>query len=357
MAFKGDLSNISLFDVFQTLSQNKQSGVLVLARDGTTKKIYISPDGVRIYFTRSFRTLRLGEIFVRRGLITQQDVEILLMEQKKEYRPFGAILAESGKVPQQDVDAVLRYHAEDEIFEIFGWESGTFSFFDGQDPGDSATPLSDVLMDPAGLCLEAARRLDEMERLRGQLPSDNEFMRQMDGVEPEPGTLLPAVRDLYEALETPFCIDDLRDLVGLSFYDTMKGVSSLLEAGLIRLLTVDELVTAARRETDAGRFPQAARLLETAHKREPANRQLVEEGGCVVERLGQVEKVRRSGAGERGERVHEGFVVDAHDLAHGSEEAHGEGFIVGPGAGAGADGGEAATDLRGELGHDAGDAG
>ena len=164
MAFKGDLTNISLFDVFQTLNQNRQVGVLVLQREAVTKKIYIAPEGVRVFFTRSFRPLRLGEIFVRRGMLTQQDVEIMLLEQKRKYRPIGEILVESGKISQDQVDRILRYHAEDEIFEVFGWESGTFAFYDGQDASDPTTPLSDVLMDPAGLCLEAARRLDEMER-------------------------------------------------------------------------------------------------------------------------------------------------------------------------------------------------
>ena len=144
MAFKGDLTNISLFDVFQTLSQNKQTGVLVLTKEGATKKVHISPEGVRIFFTKSFRPLRLGEIFVRRGRITSQDVEILLLEQKKQYRPMGELLVESGKVTEEEVADILRYHAEDEIFEVFGWNSGNFAFYDGQDVGDPATPLSDT---------------------------------------------------------------------------------------------------------------------------------------------------------------------------------------------------------------------
>jgi hypothetical protein len=132
VAFKGDLTNISLFDVFQTLNQNKQAGVLVLSHDGVTKKISIGPEGVRIFFTRSFRPLRLGEIFVCRSRITPQDVEILLLEQKKEYRPFGELLVDSGKVTQEEVDSILRYHAEDEIF-----------------PGRAATSRSTTARTPA----------------------------------------------------------------------------------------------------------------------------------------------------------------------------------------------------------------
>jgi hypothetical protein len=238
MAFKGDLTNISLFDVFQTLNQNKQTGVLVLTRDGNTKKLHISPEGVRIFFTRSFRPLRLGEIFVMRGRITPQDVEILLLEQKKDYRPFGQLLIASGKVSEDEVHHVLHSHAEDEIFAIFGWEHGTFAFFDGQDTPDS-TPLSSVLMDPAGLCLEAARRLDEMERLRELIPTDDEFFRQASDTEPDREHTGANSIALYDALFTPRSVEDLRDLVGLSLYDVLKGIQALLESGLIRVLKLE----------------------------------------------------------------------------------------------------------------------
>ncbi|MHC4407782.1 MAG: DUF4388 domain-containing protein, partial [Planctomycetota bacterium] len=123
MAFKGDLTNISLFDVFQTLNTNQQTGVLVLQRAGVTKKVFISPEGVRIFYTRSGRNLRLGEIFVKRGRVSAQDVEILLMQQKQDYRPLGEMLVESGKVTEQEMEHTLQYHAEDEIYEIFGWET------------------------------------------------------------------------------------------------------------------------------------------------------------------------------------------------------------------------------------------
>jgi outer membrane protein assembly factor BamB/tetratricopeptide (TPR) repeat protein len=285
MAFKGDLTNISLFDVFQTLSQNKQSGVLVLTRNSHTKKVHISPEGVRIFFTRSFRALRLGEIFVRRGRITPQDVEILLLEQKKQYRPIGELLVESGKVSEEEVAEVLRYHAEDEIFEVFGWDSGSFSFYDGQEAGDTSTPLSDILMDPAGLCLEAARRLDELERLREAIPTNDDYYIASG---PPPGAEVgDAAARMYDALVEPNSIDELRDLVGLSLHDTLHAVQALLDRDLIRPLTVDELLGAADAAHEGGDLDRAARLLEKAHAHAPDDRGILERCVDVLGRLAQ----------------------------------------------------------------------
>ncbi len=288
MAFKGDLKNISLFDVFQTLNTNNQTGVLVLQREGVTKKVHISPAGVRVFFSRSFRPLRLGEIFVRRGLITSQDVEILLLQQKQEYKPMGELLVLSGKVPREAIDQVLRYQAEDEIYEIFAWDSGTFAFFDGASAGEHANnPLSEVLLDSSGLCLEAARRLDEMERLRKVIPSNGEYFAQTEGLEPDRAANSAAVCAVYDALATPNSVDDLRDLVGLSLFDILRTLVCLLEGGLIRPLDSAELLAAATEARDQGRHERAAQLYEKAHRREPKNRAVLEECVRAVQRLGE----------------------------------------------------------------------
>ncbi|MFI5403020.1 MAG: PQQ-binding-like beta-propeller repeat protein, partial [Planctomycetota bacterium] len=289
MAFKGDLTNISLFDVFQTLSQNKQTGVLVLTKEGHTKKVHISPEGVRIFFTRSFRPLRLGEIFVRRGRITSQDVEILLLEQKKRYRPTGELLVESGKVTEEEVADVLRYHAEDEIFEVFGWNSGTFSFYDGQDAGDPTTPLSDILMDPAGLCLEAARRLDELERLRETIPTNAEYYVSQ-GDPPDAAEAGDAACAVFDALALPNSVDELRDLAGLSLHDTLKGLQNLLTRNLVRTLSMDELLVVAAEAQEAGDIDRAARLLEKAQVQAPADRAILEK---CVEAFGRLNQPRQ----------------------------------------------------------------
>jgi len=282
MAFKGDLRNISLFDIFQTLNTNNQNGVLVLQRDGVTKKVHFSPQGVRVFFTRSFRGLRLGDVFVRRGMLTTQDVEILLLEQKRRYRPIGQLVIESGKVPPEEVTKVLRHHAEDEIFEIFGWKSGTFAFHDGQSPEDEAnTPLSEVLLDPSGLCLEAARRLDELEVVRAVLPDDNQFFVHAEGAgEPDRDGNDEKICAVYDALAVPACVDDVRERAGLAQFDVLRALYLLLQGGFVRPLAFEEMLAQARVARDRQNPERAARLFERALAERPDSVETLEE--CVA---------------------------------------------------------------------------
>lgn len=286
MAFKGDLTNISLFDVLQTLNTNRQSGVLVLQREGVTKKLHISPDGVSIFFMRQARPIRLGEIFVRRGRVSQQDVEILLLQQKQEYRPIGELLVQSGKVSQEELHDTLRYHAEDEIYEIFGWESGSFSFFDGDtDEQHTNTPLSEILLDSGGLCLEAARRLDEMERLREVVPTNDSFYLQFRGVEIDRESASPTAIAVFDALVNPMSINELRDFVGMSLFAVLGGVVSLIEGELTRALQPNELEAVGNKSQADGDYERAALLFETAHDMAPHNLQTLQLCVAVLEKL------------------------------------------------------------------------
>ena len=286
MAFKGDLTNISLFDVFQTLNTNRQTGVLVLQRGNVTKKIFISPDGVRIFFSRSARQLRLGEVFLKRGRVSMQDIEILLMRQKQEYRPIGELLVESGKVTAQEMEHTLRYHAEDEIYEIFGWETGSFSFFDGETDVDQAnTPLSEILLDPGGLCLEAARRLDELERLREVVPTDDDFFVQVAGIDIDREKSSASVCTVFDALVEPMGIDELRDLAGMSLFSVLGAVVQLIEGKLARSLDTSELVEEGRRARDIGDYARASTLLGLAHDRDSNDEDVLRDCVAVLERL------------------------------------------------------------------------
>ncbi|MGQ0614570.1 MAG: outer membrane protein assembly factor BamB family protein [Planctomycetaceae bacterium] len=316
MAFKGDLKNISLFDIFQTLNTNNQTGVLVLQREGVTKKVHCSPQGVRVFFTRSFRGLRLGEVFVRRGLLTNQDVEILLLEQKRRYRPIGQLILESGKVPPEEVTKVLRHHAEDEIFEIFSWKSGTFAFYDGQAPEDEPnSPLSEVLLDPSGLCLEAARRLDEMEVVRAVIPDDKQYFLHVDGgSEPDRDGNDEKICAVYDALAVPSCVEDVRDKAGLAQFDILRSLYLLVQGGFIRGLTFEEMIEHARLARDRQNPERAARLFERALSEQPGSLETLEECVAVLRQLDDGKRLAHHLASLGAMRSEEGDHDKALDL-------------------------------------------
>ena len=55
MAFEGDLSNLAVGDIFQTLGMNRQSGTLVVNHKGVERRFYFSEDGVSLLTSRNAR--------------------------------------------------------------------------------------------------------------------------------------------------------------------------------------------------------------------------------------------------------------------------------------------------------------
>ena len=54
------------------------------------------------------RKLRLGEILVQQGLISQDQLRIALTEQKQNSLPLGRLLIRLGFVTEKEFDAVVR---------------------------------------------------------------------------------------------------------------------------------------------------------------------------------------------------------------------------------------------------------
>src|SRR6185295_3744288 len=107
------------------------------------------------------RTNPLGEILVRSGRISLEELDALLAEQKASKRRFGEVVVEKGIVTQQDVDYALREQVAEEVYDLFTWTNSTFVFTSDRsilneiEPG----PLSGVTLDMniMSLMIEAAR--------------------------------------------------------------------------------------------------------------------------------------------------------------------------------------------------------
>ena len=83
MALGGDLRNINLADIFQTLSMNRQIGTLVVRNGVKEKRVYFSGTGVSLCSGRTIPGFRLGRYLVGTGKVAEEDLRIALEEQRR----------------------------------------------------------------------------------------------------------------------------------------------------------------------------------------------------------------------------------------------------------------------------------
>ncbi len=160
---QGDVSILGIADLLQHLAGNSKEGLLEIRQGESKKQLYLSPGGMRLLSTTTRRTSSLGEILIRTKKITRKQLDEFLEEQKRTGKKLGEIVGKLGIVSKKDIDRALREQVEEEIYDLFTWQTAWFEFQEGVPAPKSDSPLADALLDanPTSIMLEAARRADE----------------------------------------------------------------------------------------------------------------------------------------------------------------------------------------------------
>lgn len=229
MAIRGSLREASLPDVLQLLALGKKTGCLSITHKNNFGSIYFT-HGKICYASIVNRRDRLGDIMVKNGVITQEQLDRAI-EAQRTHRDtrVGELLVAQGSIRRDQLEEQVRLQIEQAVYALFTWSEGTFNF----EP-DAKPELQDIVvsMNPESLLLEGARRVDEWGQIAKKVPSfdiifeiDHRKLRA-SGVELE--------EDQRRVLEL---IDGRRDVAhiiedaGLGEFEVGKALFGLVTAG------------------------------------------------------------------------------------------------------------------------------
>ena len=151
--FSGALDRIPFPLVLHHLHGMRASGVLHLTSGSKRKWIQLR-DGYPLAVRSNMMGETLGHFLVRTGRITKAELEECLGQMGGGKRQ-GEILVAMDVLSETEMVGILREQADEKIFEIFCWESGSFRFERGR-----ALPRANLLAvdrSPANLILEGVR--------------------------------------------------------------------------------------------------------------------------------------------------------------------------------------------------------
>ncbi len=222
---QGDVSVLGISNLLQMLSMNRVRGLLTTQQEGQKKVIHFLDEGIRLV-AGARRTNPLGEILMRTGKITRDQLDELLAEQRRTGTPLGEIVAQRSILGKDVIQTALREQVAEEIYDLFTWTEATFTFSEGPDGPSAADlgPLAQVVLDTSmmSIMIEAARRVDELARIQA---------------------VIPDVRLVPERLELPAALDDpsldrnaIEDLLPL--VDGQRSVGHIVEESLFPKFTV-----------------------------------------------------------------------------------------------------------------------
>jgi hypothetical protein len=270
VAIQGSIEEAGLPDVLQLLALGRKTGCLSVV-DGSVLQGQIYLDVGRVsYATVSSRPDRLGDILVKSGRITRQQLDHAIAEQKREgSHQLGRILVEAGRIERAELEQYIRLQVEEAVYHLFTWKQGTFSF-----TSDRLPPYQSLLvpLDTESLLLEGARRVDEWSLIQRKIPSfDLIYKRSRESLSPAVEGLTEEQKRILPLLDGTLDVNGLVDTTGMAEFDVGKAMYGLVTAGLVQLverrahvrhLEYRELLAYAVREAefaDAQRRKDAAR--------------------------------------------------------------------------------------------------
>jgi outer membrane protein assembly factor BamB/tetratricopeptide (TPR) repeat protein len=272
MAFEGDLTNLGLADIFQTLAMNRQTGTLVVKNGDTERRFHFSDHGVSLLSSRSARRFRLGNLLVGMGKLSDGDLRVAVAKQERNKdAKLGDILIQTDLVKKSDIDEACRYQSAEEIYESFSWRSGKFQFLEGANAGPQGGPgpFAEIYFECTDVVMEAARRSDEFSMTLQKIGDTGEFYARCGPETLSPEELGRPAVGLYGALDGTMDVAQVFEDFYLSAFDTSQAFLLLRDKGHIRAMGADDLVAAAQPFLDKRDHARAARMLSRAVQKKP----------------------------------------------------------------------------------------
>jgi hypothetical protein len=232
MPISGNLRTMPVVDLLQWIAVARKTGTLIV-RGEWKRRIFFDEGQVTLVASDNMRE-RLGYYLVGWGYLSGSQLEELLGEQQERGRMLGDLLVERGIVPRDELVRMLRVRAEDMIVGLILSGEGEFRFIDHTIPSRASLEVRFMVEQ---LLFEAARRADELRRLREVVPSNQSVPRVVDHSFAE--QLSPHERDVFLLLDGSRSIERAALEARVPEFNVASLVYRGLRGGSLELLAHD----------------------------------------------------------------------------------------------------------------------
>ena len=224
MELIADLRYYPAADALQWAASSGFDGRLLFRRN--RHALTVSLDGGRIVRCESNKELEsLVQHLFAQGLVDSPD--LAAAGQLSEPSRLGRTLVEMKVLTQSQLRQAVADHTLDLACSVIPWPDGIVSA-----QAAKLRPLTDPEPEPIEALfatIEAARRVDELQRIRMILPHDNIELEAGNAEEGE--ELAPAAQRLLETLRPGHTVGDLYGLIGGCKFSFLKRVRELIARG------------------------------------------------------------------------------------------------------------------------------
>jgi len=248
------LKDFGLIDIFQLLGQQQKTGVLNLQDDKKDVQVFFDK-GMIVGTALPAETAEeasLAKRLIRGGLLSQENWKKAYNQCKEELISIEQVLMNNGMVIKEDLVSVMRLLTLETIYGLFKWKGGTFRF-----------ETKDVTYDPEFvepmaaeyLLLDVLRMVDEWPMLAERIPNFEMVLQKVNPLstlDVLAGTPWEKKRTfqmevLYELINGQRTIQEIMDLTFLGEFDTCKNLILMMDAGVIKSISISTSVEKAKK--------------------------------------------------------------------------------------------------------------
>jgi hypothetical protein len=123
----GNIEDVSLPALLQELHSRKATATLTIVSDTAEKRVVIK-DGLIIFATSTDNHDRLGEMLVKAGKLTRENLATALdlVRRSGGLKKLGALLVERGFVSPKDLFTGLKMQVKEIIYSLFLLDAGSY---------------------------------------------------------------------------------------------------------------------------------------------------------------------------------------------------------------------------------------
>lgn len=317
MAFEGDLKDLSLGDIFQTIQQNRQTGTLTLALDRQGQaRIHFEQGKIALFSADATPGPAFADVLRRLETVPEKD--LALAEKKRGRKGLRTVLEERGLLTEDDYRSSAERYLKDAVADLFLRAKGKFHFEEGDAPKgafDADLRLARAAVEPQVVAMEGLRRQDEWARISRQIRSFEDIFVPTHAVErAELESLSEEARKLYGLLAGFRTLEECMTELPCGRFGTGAAVVELLAQNLAEPANADDVGERAKEAEKKGDGEEAERLYRCALEIERNHLGLREALAHFLERAGRPEEAGRErtllGLGRAGERDLAGAIAE-----------------------------------------------
>jgi hypothetical protein len=267
MALEGTLKDFSLADIFQLIGLQRKTGVLTLrGKDDTVTVTFLEGKVVAADSLNKRLENRLGNVLVKTGRLTPEQLNQALEIQRETLQRLGFILTHYNIISAESLRAALNLQIIQIIYRLFRWKDGEYHFSQEttiEYDRDNVVPLT-----AESILMEGARMIDEWpiieKRIRSydmtfrkklidqeivvgegeELSFDETTSRRKKSPLNEKIRISEEEKAIYDMVDGTVSVGDIVETSRYPEFDTVKALYELLTRDLIEEVREQSILTA-----------------------------------------------------------------------------------------------------------------